>query len=98
MAASMLIRKERVMAIEVTFSGVSERAFRTLMERIMGIHEGVISDSAEGVIECRGVRGTLKHDQESRSLRAVIHYVPAIVTHGYVIGWLHDAVCAADHK
>ncbi len=76
----------------ITFHNVSTAAFEALQHRLHEHYDGAQDGDALQVL---GVRGTLSYDEESASVTAHIHQVPAIVSRGYVVGWLCDALVEA---
>jgi hypothetical protein len=83
------------MDAQVTFHHVGPAAFARVRERVLGLHEGQVVDGSPEVILCRGVRGQVEFDEQTGDLRVRLDVVPDIVTRGYVLGWLHDALLAA---
>lgn len=84
------------MDAQVTFHNVDAAAYSEVRERVLGLHEGVVADDAPQAIQCRGVRAEVEFDEDARDLHVRIDVVPSIVTRGYVLGWLHDALLAAE--
>jgi hypothetical protein len=84
------------MDAQVTFHNVDPSAYSEVRERVLGLHEGVVADDTLEAIHCRGVRAQVEFDEDARDLRVRIDVVPSIVTRGYVLGWLHDALLAAE--
>jgi hypothetical protein len=84
-----------VAAETVTFHDIPPQAYQNVRERLLTVLEGVEPEGEQDVIEFHGVRGKLSYDENARSVTAVIHHVPRIVSRGYVTGWLHDALYAA---
>lgn len=80
----------------VTFHGVSPGAYHSVRKRLLTLLEGVEVAEERDALEVRGVRGRLHYDESSGSVTAVLHEVPAVVSRGYVTGWLHDAFNSAD--
>lgn len=75
----------------VTFHNVSPAAFEALQHRLEHFDGAQDGD----VLHVLGVRGTLSYDEESAAVTAELHQVPAIVSRGYVVGWLCDALIEA---
>jgi hypothetical protein len=82
----------------VTFHNVGSAAAAAVREQIVTLHDGTTSDSDPQTIECRGVRAVADYDEQARKLQVRIDVVPSIVTRGYVVGWLLDALIAAESE
>lgn len=82
-------------AESVTFHDVPPDAYNGVRDRLLTSLEGTEADGESGVIEFHGVRGQLSYDEQARTVTATFHHVPRIVSHGYVTGWLHDALRSA---
>jgi hypothetical protein len=82
----------------VTFHNVGSTAVAAVRERILTLHEGAPFEAGPGAIECRGVVAAAEHDEQARKLSVRIDAVPPIVTRGYVVGWLLDALVAAESE
>ena len=81
---------------DVTFNNVSPTAFENFREHLTGVLEGTHVD--EGTVDCQGVRCSYRYDEAGKSLGVSVLSTPRVVTQGYVIGWLHDALRKHGHK
>jgi hypothetical protein len=79
----------------VTFDNVDRRTFDALQDRLMSELEGTRPDSIPGSIDVLGVMGTLTYDESASTLSVSIRRVPRIISRGYALGWVHDALVAA---
>jgi len=86
------------MDAQVTFHNVQADAFARVRDRVLGLHEGTLVDGTPEAIHSRGVRAQVEFDGDAGDLHVRIDAVPAIVTRGHVIGWLHDALVAAESE
>jgi hypothetical protein len=79
----------------VTFHNVGPEAAAAVRERVLTLHEGATSATDPQAIEALGVRAAVDFDEQGRTLQVRIDAVPPIVTRGYVVGWLLDALDAS---
>ncbi len=75
---------------QVTFHDVSPATFEKLAEHITGLLEGQIA--AEGTVDVQGVRCSYDYNKSRKTLSVRVIQVPSVITQGYVIGWLCDAL------
>ena len=75
---------------DVTFHGVPPDVFARIREQLLGPHSGKAVD--ESTVEVSGVRCAYAYDTEEQCLHVSVYTTPAIVTQGYAIGWIHDAI------
>lgn len=81
---------------DVTFSNVPAVAFERLREQLIGVHEAI--HTGEGLMECQSIVCRYVYDETARSLALSVISTPRVVTQGYIIGWVHDALRRNGHK
>lgn len=82
----------------VTFHDVGSAAVAAVREQVLTLYEGAPFDADPGAIQCRGVLAAVEHDEQARTLLVRIDAVPPVVTRGFVVGWLLDALLAAERE
>jgi len=75
---------------DVTFHKVPPEVFAQIQEKVLGNHGGTAMD--DNTVEISGVRCAYLYDAGEQNLHVSIHMTPRIVTQGYAIGWIHDAI------
>jgi hypothetical protein len=83
------------MHTHVTFHSVEPGAYANVRERVLGELDG--TEDAGGLL-CRGVRAAVDYEEGDRQLHLRIDALPPLATKGQIVGWVHDALLAADQS
>ena len=75
---------------DITFSNVSPGAFEQISTLVTGVLEGTHREA--GLVEFQGVTCRYRFDATQKTLAVSVLGTPRLVTQGYVVGWLHDAL------
>lgn len=75
---------------EVTFHGVSAATFDNVRSHLLQARGAATRD--DGGIDCQGVSCHFRHDPQAATLEVAVLSQPSLVTKGYVVGWIFDAL------
>jgi hypothetical protein len=75
---------------EVTFHGVSAATFENVQAHLLQARGATARD--DGGIDCQGVSCCFRHDPQAATLEVAVLVQPSLVTKGFVVGWIFDAL------
>jgi hypothetical protein len=82
---------------DITIHKVSPELFQRLKDAVLGLFEGK-ERTPNKEVEVRGVRAAYAYDAHAKTLTVSVVSTPDIVTSGYALGRLYDALERLDAK